>query len=134
MDLRGFVTFAALSALSITAHAQHAEPTASGAPAGYELALTGATHGERGHALTLTGVGYEVNGLADLSPRAGLEVDVEITARDGRTRRTYGRAQARTEAGGRFTVAIDLPAEALADSRLELVVHRSGQPGRRSSF
>lgn len=134
MDLRGFVSFAALSALSITAHAQHAEPTASGAPAGYELALTGATHGERGHALTLTGVGYEVNGLADLSPRAGLEVDVEITARDGRTRRTYGRAQARTEAGGRFTVAIDLPAEALADSRLELVVHRSGQPGRRFHF
>lgn len=131
---RVFAFTAALLAGSAVSHAQHAEPAASGAPAGVELALTGATHGERGHALTLTGIGYEVSGLADLQPRAGLEVDLEITHRVGRDRQTVARSQARTEAGGRFTLSVDLPDAALASPQLELTLHRPGQPGRLFRF
>lgn len=115
------------------AHAQRAEAVTEGATAGYELALNGATRGERGHALTLVGVGYEVGGLADLRARAGLELDALITARQGsgRGRRTVSRSSARTEGGGRFVLRVDMPSEELTHPRLELILHRPGQPGRR---
>lgn len=118
------------------AQAQQGRPVQTGATVGYELTLVGATRGERGHALTLTGIGYEVEGLADLRARAGLEIDVAITTRatTGRSRRTVARASTRTAAGGRFTLRVDIPSEPLGAPLVELHVHRAGQPGRRFHY
>ncbi|MEZ4338677.1 MAG: MG2 domain-containing protein [Sandaracinaceae bacterium] len=116
----------------MSAHAQ-AEPAADGASVGYELALAGAPRGERGHQLTLTGVGYEVDGLATLRAQSGLEVVGRVTERDerGTGRHTVTDATTRTGAGGTFTLRVDLPDRTLRSPQLELELHRVGQPGRR---
>ena len=137
--MRGRITAVAISIASASlfhsiAIAQSADPVASGAPAGYEIALSGSTVGERGHALTLVGVAYESRGLADLAPTAGLELDVTITARQGQGRSVFASASARTTAEGRFTVDIDVPAEPLGAPLLELELHRPRQPGRHFAF
>lgn len=125
-----------LLCLTAPAGAQHADPVPSGAPSGYELALTGATRVERGAALRLFGVAYEVEGLADLRPRDGLTVDASITVRAGGSsaRRTVARTSTTSTGGGRFEIAIDVPNELLAAPMLELVVRRGAQPGRRFTF
>lgn len=109
------------------------EPVSEGATVGYELALAGAPRGERGRVMTLTGVGYEVDGLAALRAQSGLELVARITDRDeqGSGRHTVTDATTRTTAGGRFTLRIDLPDRALSAPQLELDLHRVGQPGRR---
>jgi len=136
-NTRAPIVLALLTLLPLVAHAD-ADPADTAATVGYELALAGATRGEREHALTLTGVGYEVEGLADLRGRAGLVVDAEITARTGTgsatTRTTVSRASTRTEAGGRFTLRIDLPSQALSAPRVELTLHRANQAGRRFHY
>jgi len=139
MKRRGIFALAVLGYLTVPLSAQaNGDPAQSGATVGYEIALVGAPRGERGHRLTLTGVGYEVEGLANLRPRAGLELVGRITARrdapprtrnPGRT--TYATVTTRTEAGGRFTLQIDLPNRALSAPQVELDLHRPGQPGRR---
>lgn len=129
-------TLGLLSFFSLPAAAQHAAPVPDGAPAGYELSLTGATRAERGHRLSLSGVAYEVEGLAALRTRAGLLVDAEITAREGsgQGRRVVQRASGATNAEGQFEIALAVPREALSAPMIELVVHRQGQPGRRFTF
>lgn len=118
------------------ASAQRAEPVAEGATTGYELTLTGAPRAEGGHALTLVGVGHEVEGLSELRPRAGLEIAGAITARrgSGRGRRTVATGAARTGPGGRFALSLDVPTEPLSAPRIELTVRRPGEPGRRFAF
>ncbi len=118
------------------ARAQQSFAVQEGAGAGYELALSGATAATRGYPMTLTGIAYEVEGLATLRPRRGLVLDAQITARQGsgQSRVVASRASARTEADGRFTVAIDVPAEGLSAPMLELTLHPEGQPGRRFTF
>src|SRR5688500_18865664 len=107
---RSPVTFFTLVAtlLCAVARAQTADPVESGATTGYELALTGATTTERGHALRLCGIGYEVQGLAALSARGGPAIDATLTAREGsgHDRRIVSRANARTGSDGRFEIAI----------------------------
>ncbi|MGE0784107.1 MAG: MG2 domain-containing protein [Sandaracinaceae bacterium] len=130
------VALAIATSAHSSAHAQSADPVAAGSSVGYELALSGATRGETGHALRLTGVGYEVSGLGSLSARRGLVLDAEITERRSQSP-TYAvvtRASARTEADGTFELAIDVPTAALSAPRLELTLHREGQPGRRFVF
>ncbi|MCB9595733.1 MAG: hypothetical protein H6719_23630 [Sandaracinaceae bacterium] len=100
---------------------------------GYEIALAGAPRGERGHVMTLTGVGYEVEGLASLRAVSGLEIVGSVTERDERgvARVIVTTATARTTAGGRFTLRVDLPDRPLRSPQLELDLHRLRQPGRR---
>ncbi len=139
MKRRGIFALAILGCLGapLTARA-NGDPAQAGATVGYEIALAGAPRGERGHTLTLTGIGYEVEGLADLRPRAGLELVGRITARRDAPpgtrdpgRMTYATVTTRTEAGGRFTLRIDLPTRSLSAPRIELDLHRVGQAGRR---
>lgn len=137
IPLNAALAFAALALhLPSSARAQHGEPVASGASVGYELAINGATRSERGHAIVLGGVAYEVEGLATLRARRGLVLDAEITARrgSGQGRETVERASVRTEADGVFRLAIDVPERPLSGPQLELVLHREGQPGRRFTF
>ncbi|MFK7985224.1 MAG: MG2 domain-containing protein [Sandaracinaceae bacterium] len=119
-----------------TALAQSAEPMPEGASAGYELLLSGARSSARGHALTLVGVGYEVEGLASLRPRSGLRVEVSLTARNatGSGRRVVTQGQAQTEAGGRFEVELPVPSEPHAATQLEVRVGRPGGETRLFTF
>lgn len=137
-SIRAFATASLLATLlPAVVAAQSADPVPEGSPTGYELTLNGNTRVERGHALRLVGVAHEVEGLDELRPRAGLQVDAAITARrgSGRGRRTVVSRTVRSEAGGRFALSIDVPDEALSAPRLELHVHRpSSGPGRRFTF
>lgn len=130
------LSFFSLGFLLFTASASAQEPVAPGAPAGYELALTGATRVERGHPLRLSGVAYEVEGLSSLRPGAGLVIDAAITAREGSgsERRIVYEASVTADTEGRFVVALSVPRELLSAPQIELAVHRRGQPGRRFSF
>lgn len=113
-----------------------ADPVLAGAPAGYELAVSGAPAVERGHPLRLHGVAYEVERLATLQAREGLVVDATLTVRTGpgEARRPVGQAQATTQAEGRFQLSLPVPTEPLSAPMVELVVHRPSRPGRRFSF
>jgi hypothetical protein len=138
-SLRSFVAlsvFFATPLLAAQLAAQTAQPVESGATTGYELALTGAMTTERGTALRLFGIGYEVTGFATLAARSGLAVDATLTAREGSgyERRTVSRANVRTGNDGRFEIAIDVPDEVLSAPAIELVLHRTGQPGRRFTY
>jgi hypothetical protein len=118
------------------AEAQSAEAVGAGSDVGYELALHGATMAERGSELRLAGIVYEVQGLDQLRATAGLDVAASITAarRDGRDREERGQARARSIEGGRFELAITIPAEDLGGPQLELTISRPGRPGRLFRF
>lgn len=129
-----------LSALVVggVARAEESPPVAQGARSGYELALHGAVVGELGHELALQGVAYVVDGLASLRATKGLAIDATITARKrrgkGKGREVVTRGKAVADGSGRFLLGVPMPQRALAAPRLELTVHRPGQPGRTFEF
>ncbi len=102
-----------------------------GAHVGYEIALSGSLASERGASLVLTGVAYEVEGLATLRPTAGLEIEATLSAyqEDGGTTE-LGSTHVRSAAGGTFDLALPVPESTLSSPWVVLRVHRVGQPGR----
>ncbi|MFO0684146.1 MAG: MG2 domain-containing protein [Sandaracinus sp.] len=102
-----------------------------GAHVGYEMALSGSFSSERGASLLLTGVAYEVEGLATLRPTAGLEVEATLSAyqEDGSVT-DLGSTHVRSAAGGQFEIALPVPESTLSSPWVLLRVHRAGQPGR----
>ncbi|MCC6876117.1 MAG: hypothetical protein IT378_17545, partial [Sandaracinaceae bacterium] len=122
----------ALCLLSLPALAQRADPVDDASPVGYEVSLHGALAIERGSALQVTGVAYEVQGLAALRPTPGLAIEAAVVERTPtETSRVVVQAQAQSGAGGRFEVSLPMPRRGVASPRLELRVHRRGQPARR---
>lgn len=119
-----------------TARAEESPPVAQGARSGYELGLHGAVVGELGHELALQGVAYVVDNLSALRATKGLAIDASITARKakGRGREVVTRGKATAGVSGRFQLGVPMPQRALAAPRLELTVHRPGQPGRTFEF
>ncbi|WP_169791682.1 MG2 domain-containing protein [Sandaracinus amylolyticus] len=101
-------------------------------PVGYELALHGSTAAERGAMVRLHGTAYEVQGLSDLRPTPGLELDVTLTQqrRVGHGREVVLRAHARSVEQGRVTIEVPVPLEDLAAPWIEVHVHRAGIAGR----
>lgn len=116
--------------------AQDADPVSPESEVGYELALSGATSGERGGALRLSGIAYEVHGLSELRASAGLEIEVAITAwrRDGSGRDRIETARTRSGEGGRFEIVITVPAVDLSSPLLEISIARAQRPGRTFRF
>lgn len=114
------------------AFAEEARPVDDGASTGYELALHGTVASELGQALRLFGVAYTVDGLSTLRPTQGLVLEARITVprRRGSGRDTVSRAESTTGPGGRFSISVPIPERSLASPRLELTIHRRGQPGR----
>lgn len=106
-----------------------------GAAVGYELALTGSVSAERGSNVHLSGIAYEVEGLATLRPTAGLVLDGEILAyqADGTTR-VVGSASVRSSEGGHFEIGMLVPEESLSGAFVRLRVHRAAGPGRVFDF
>ncbi len=125
-----WLLFSAFCLVPASALAQGA--VEEGAHVGYEIALSGNPSSERGADLVLTGIAYEVEGLATLRPTAGLEVEARLYAyqpSDGSQYAVVTRTS-RSTAGGQFDVTLRLPEETLSSPYLELRVHRVGQPGR----
>lgn len=106
-----------------------------GGNVGYELAITGYTATERGTALRLAGIAYEVTGLAALRPTPGLEVTLSLEAMqaDG-TYRVVEQRRVRAREGGRFEIDIPTPEADLASPQLTVRVSRTGAPGRAFSL
>lgn len=102
-----------------------------GAHVGYEIALSGSVAAERGADVALTGVAYEVEGLATLRPTSGLEIEATLYAYqpDG-SQYSVVSSTTRSGAGGQFDVGLAVPEESLSSPYLQLRVHRVGQPGR----
>jgi hypothetical protein len=102
---------------------------------GYEVTLSGALSVERGSPLRLFGIAYEVQGLATLLPREGLEVIAELMTRDGDGQpRVVATAQVRSAAEGRFELTVPTPSERLGSTWIALRVRRAGRTGRLFSF
>lgn len=106
-----------------------------GAHVGYEIALSGSVSSERGSDVVLTGIAYEVEGLATLRPTAGLEIDATLYAYqpDG-SQYSVVSTTSRSTAGGQFDVAVAVPEDTLSSPYVQLRVHRAGQPGRTFNF
>lgn len=103
-----------------------------GAHVGYEIALSGNPSTERGADLVLTGIAYEVEGLATLRATAGLEIEAQVYAYQASDGSQYSvvSSTSRSTAGGEFDVRLAVPEETLSSPYVELRVHRPGQPGR----
>ncbi len=106
-----------------------------GAHVGYEIALSGEVSAERGSQVVLTGVAYEVEGLATLRPTSGLVIDATLYAYqpDG-SQYSVASSTSHSTAGGEFDVAVDVPEDTLSSPYVQLRVHRQGQPGRSFDF
>ncbi|MBX7194674.1 MAG: hypothetical protein K1X94_21645, partial [Sandaracinaceae bacterium] len=102
---------------------------------GYEVTLSGATRVERGAPLRLFGVAYEVQGLATLTPREGLDVVAELVTseQDGRER-ILTTTQVRSGPEGRFEASLTTPRERLGSVWITLHVRRPGRMGRSFNF
>ncbi|MDQ3037452.1 MAG: MG2 domain-containing protein, partial [Myxococcota bacterium] len=129
---------ASLALPPTAARAQDADPVPAESDVGYELALHGITAGERGASVQLAGIAYEVHGLAELRPMAGLTIAAAITSSvprgTGHARERVAEARARSAEGGRFALEIAIPARDLASPMLEIVVQRASGPGRTFRF
>ena len=70
------------------------------------------------------------------SPSAGLSLDVTLSASspDGRSRTTESQLTVRSEAGGRFSIALPVPDRDLRAPQVSIAVHRPGQPARTFQF
>lgn len=102
---------------------------------GYELTLASSTAIERGAAMRLSGVGYEVAGLWTLVPREGLEVVAEIVSRPDREQEiVVSSVMGRTRVGGRFDLELAVPDRSIASPRLVVRLRRAGSEGRTFSF
>jgi hypothetical protein len=102
---------------------------------GYEVTLSGALSVERGAPMRLFGIAYEVQGLAALAPREGLEVIAELTTRETTGQdRIVATVQARSAAEGRFELTVPTPAERLGSTWISLRVRRPGRTGRVFTF
>ncbi|UJR86142.1 MG2 domain-containing protein [Sandaracinus amylolyticus] len=133
---RSLLLFALLLFVPALARAQDADAADPASPVGYELALHGSTAAERGATLRLHGTAYEVQGLSDLRPTSGLELDVAITQqrRVGHGRDVVLRAHARSVEQGRVIIEVPVPLEDLAAPWIEVHVHRAGIAGRTFRF
>jgi hypothetical protein len=111
------------------------EAVEEGAVVGYELALTGSVATERGSNVRLSGIAYEVEGLATLRPTPGLVIDGEILSyqEDGSTH-VVGSASVRATEGGHFEIAMLVPEDSLSGAFVRLRVHRAASPGRVFDF
>ncbi len=135
MIARSFSWFL-LSALVLTPSLASAQGLVEeGAHVGYEIALAGNVASERGSNVVLTGVAYEVEGLATLRPTSGLEIEATLYAyqADG-SQYTVLSSTTRSGAGGQFDVALGVPEDTLSSPYVMLRVHRVGQPGRTFQF
>lgn len=132
---RHVILLLAVSFLGPASTAAAQEAVEEGATVGYELALTGSVATERGSSVRLSGIAYEVEGLATLRPTAGLVIDGEILAyqQDGTTR-VAGSASARATEGGHFEISLLVPEESLSGAFVRLRVHRAAGAGRVFDF
>lgn len=104
-------------------------------PGGFEVALTGTTSTQRGSAIRYSGIAYEVEGLATLRAREGLEIVCELKTQDSAgVERVVRTATARSTAGGHFVVEVETPHEALGHTWIDLQVRRPGSTGRSFRF
>lgn len=109
----------------------------AGAPAsaqhsGYELAIPSVPSATAGSNLNLSGVAYDVFGLATLRPLSGgaIRVTLEERAPEGRRSvREVVTAETRSSRDGHFEVRLAIPREALRAPQLRVEV--SGQQGSR---
>ncbi|MBN8609963.1 MAG: hypothetical protein J0L92_05235, partial [Deltaproteobacteria bacterium] len=125
------LSFAGLSIPS-SARAQTAVPPGD---VGYELTLSGALQVERGSPMRLFGIAYEVQGLASMTGREGLEVIAELMTRDPSGRdRILATVPTRSEAEGRFELLVPVPDERLGSTWLAVRVRRPGRFGRSFTF
>lgn len=123
-----------LAALSVLTSPTAAQPVRGGP--GYELALHGRTEAYLGGTHRLSGTAYEVHDLADLRPLARGEIVARLTRLDDtRRRRISVREQTvSTDARGNFTLAIEIPEQALPSPQLELTVRRPQSAGREFTY
>ncbi len=132
----GSLSWGSLSWGSLSwATAAHAQTAVAAGDIGYELTLSGATQVERGAPLRLFGIAYEVQGLALMSAREGLEVVAELVTREAAgTDRIVATVPTRTIAEGRFELVVPTPPERLGATWLVLRVRRPGREGRAFTF
>jgi hypothetical protein len=110
-------------------------PVDEGGHVGYELALSGAVAAERGAVIHLSGVAYEVEGLATLRPTAGLEITSTLYGyqQDG-SQQSIVTARTRSAEGGHVDIEVAVPEETLSGPYLSIHVARAGQPGRTFTY
>ena len=90
----------------------------------------------RGRAVS--GVAYEVRGLAELRPLPRATVEAVVTrartVRRTTVRETVGRFNMTADAAGRFEIEIPIPDEPMPGARIEVTIRRANDVGRRWEY
>jgi hypothetical protein len=129
------VTLGVLLATCLLGARARAQSAVDPGDVGYEVTLSGGLRVERGAPLRVFGIAYEVQGLAALTPREGLDVVAELTTRDPRGHDQILRTvSVRSVADGRFELVVPTPTQPLGHSWLAIRVRRPGRTGRVFSF
>lgn len=107
---------------------------AQGRVTGHELSLEGTSEVIPGHTKVLSGIAYEVLGLAQLRPLRRGEIRANLEVGPARRRQTIATGNARTDADGQFVLEIDVPERELLSPVLRVVVGVGRRASREHTF